>query len=269
MLDIPVCFSWRTAGNDEFCEPKALYPGTPSKCDCMNAKIPNIKVAALHPSAAPSSAPVAAPTDSPSSMPIEIEAEIVTDPFNPGEPRIGDKCLQDNAPELDLVCASEDVTIDTVTASAEAQCIAGQTIIVTLEGSITLANGVTDPFWYVASDGGDALGGSCVPGYLQDGTTYSFTNDASISYSGNSCGDVVVADGGSTTLTNVPLMVAKAIPCVDENADGKLDVSICMSWNDVSQVDCGVPGDATSCACATYDIPNISVTTSETIKACT
>ena len=169
-----------------------------------------------------------------------------------------DGCVQDNAPNLDLVCTSDDVSLNSISAAEDATCIAGQTTVVTLQGSITFANSVTDPFWYIATDAGDALVGSCTTSYLADGLTYDFTNDATVSFDDNVCGDVVVTDEGSTTLESVQLVKDQAIQCVD-SGDGKVEVSVCFSWNDGSPAACGVPGSNTACACATYEIPNLTV----------
>jgi len=172
---------------------------------------------------------------------------------------ITDGCLQDKAPDLDLVCTSDDVTLNSISASEAATCIAGQTVIVTLEGSITFANSVKDTFWYVATDAGDALEGICTTSYLTDGSAYDFTNDATVLFDDNVCGDVVVTDGGSTTLDSVQLVVDQAIQCVDDNGDGLVEVSVCFSWNDGSPGACGVPGSDTACACSTLQIPNLTV----------
>jgi len=54
-LDFGTCFSWRVAGNDDFCtlskdDPSTknnfadLYPATPSKCFCTRYNVPNIQV---------------------------------------------------------------------------------------------------------------------------------------------------------------------------------------------------------------------------------
>jgi len=257
-LDVPVCFSWKTQGNDSVCHPGHNYPGTPSKCDCMTAQIPNFTVTNTAPSESPSAAP---------SPGLHIDTVVAEEPV-PTEPVPTDSCMQDKSP-LDLVCVSEDITIESVTAVAPASCIPGQTMMVSLEGSVTLKSGVTDPYWYVATDGGDALNGKCSQDYLKEGGNYPMTNDGIINYDDNSCGDVVVLNGGSTTLTDVPLLVNKEIPCVDENGDGMVDVSICFSWNDGQVQECGLPGSESACGCATYDVPNLTVTTPDIVKACT
>ena len=179
-----------------------------------------------------------------------------------------DGCVQDNAPDLNLVCASDDVSLNSISAAEAATCIAGQTVIVTLEGSITFANSVKDTFWYVATDAGDALEGNCATSYLTDGSAYDFSNGATVLFDGNVCGDVVVTDGGSTTLDSVQLVVDQAIQCVDDSGDGSVEVSVCFSWNDGSPGACGVPGSDTACACATLEIPNLTVE-QPPITACT
>jgi hypothetical protein len=43
-LDFSICFSWRTDGTDDECDPMALYPGTVAKCDCLTIDVPQITV---------------------------------------------------------------------------------------------------------------------------------------------------------------------------------------------------------------------------------
>lgn len=43
-LDFGICFSWRQPGGDSFCDPNALFPGTPSKCFCSRYNVPQITV---------------------------------------------------------------------------------------------------------------------------------------------------------------------------------------------------------------------------------
>ena len=209
-----------------------------------------------------------------SKPPSSTEAPTGPDPTDPletqnGEPRMGDKCLLDNVPDLDLTCVADHITINSITASEPSSCIIGQTILVTLEASITFASdAVTDPFWYIATDGGDALEGDCVSSHFTSGTDYTFTGDTtSISYEDNSCGDLVMT-GGSTT-TTVKLLVAQEIPCIDANEDNSVDVSVCFAWNNGTPGTCGIPGSEESCACAAHDIPNLTVNMDEKkIKAC-
>jgi hypothetical protein len=47
LLDFGICFSWREPGEDDFCDPNALYPGTPSKCFCTRYPVPQIVVESI------------------------------------------------------------------------------------------------------------------------------------------------------------------------------------------------------------------------------
>jgi hypothetical protein len=122
--------------------------------------------------------------------------------------------------------------------------------------------------WWVATDGGDALTGTCLVDTLaEDGGNYVFTNNARASYDLDTCGDVVVAASrGGTTLTMSEIMAPRAIPCTDDDGDGYLDVAICFSWNQYSDGRCDgtapMVGDAnakSSCNCQNYNFPEIMV----------
>jgi hypothetical protein len=43
-MDFSICFSWREPGDDDRCDPKFLFPGTPSKCVCARYDIPQMAV---------------------------------------------------------------------------------------------------------------------------------------------------------------------------------------------------------------------------------
>jgi len=65
LLDTVVCFSWRVPGSDSACDPSALYPGTPSKCACVDPAIVSNVVVVEEPSSRPTTAPTLVPTNAP------------------------------------------------------------------------------------------------------------------------------------------------------------------------------------------------------------
>ena len=91
--------------------------------------------------------------------------------------------------------------------------------------------------------------------------------------SSNQCGDVVLMQDNKvgTATVWVPLLVDVDIPCVDDNLDGTLDLSMCLTWRtDEMDVACAIDGDLTTglypssgsaCHCETYEVPTIKVVT--------
>jgi hypothetical protein len=199
-----------------------------------------------------------------------------------GDNKVGEKpppvqCLQENE-ENELVCATKEVYLDTVVSDIMS-CVKGEQVLVNIDASIHFASGRYDIGWYVATDGGDSLNGTCVVNGLQEGTAYSVvagpgssTEVGYVSWSedangdNDSCGDVVIDQGQSGNI-DIPIIMNTPITCSDENDDGSLDFSICFTWrsqdNDghcnIDNASTVTPGDASSCFCTRYDVPTITV----------
>jgi uncharacterized repeat protein (TIGR01451 family) len=194
-----------------------------------------------------------------------------------------------------LSCTTKQVSLDSVAASAPAQCVVGKPIKLSLTGVMRLTGATKmDPHWFVARDGGDALTGKCAVGFFDKkyelATTVTESTTSKIekggcSWSGSTkttvalpvtdtdeCGDIVLGDTTGGVLT-YNVLVDTEVTCKDTNKDGKLEVSICFGWKDTStDTICKVtdkcnsglvpeiyPGAATTCFCASYDIPNVVV----------
>jgi hypothetical protein len=143
-------------------------------------------------------------------------------------------------------------------------------IKVTIEGVVHFNSDRFDPAFYVATDGGDALNGSCASkpfrqtdktDFLDQNTMLSWDNDAK---GGNDdCGDVLVS-GGKGGDVAVTLAMEQEILCVDENEDGTLDMSVCFSWKtNGSDSKCEpaavLPGGKSKCWCDTFEVANVVV----------
>ena len=92
----------------------------------------------------------------------------------------------------------------------------------------------------------------------------------------NQCGDVLLSSSVETATLWVPLLIDSEILCVDDTHDGKLDLSLCLTWRtDETDVACGVqgassglfPSSATGCHCETYEVPTITVLTVKDLPA--
>jgi hypothetical protein len=174
------------------------------------------------------------------------------------EPR---SCLEQVNPGA--ICVSNEVYLTDVVASPAQSCTMGEMVTVALTGTAQIASSRNDLAWWVATDGGDALTGSCIVETLaEDEGDYVFTNNARASYDLDSCGDVAVMYPTSTSLTT-EIMATRSIPCTDDDHDGHLDVAICFSWNQYTDGRCDgsmpMVGDATSCNCQNYNFPEIIV----------
>jgi hypothetical protein len=218
-LDVGVCFSWRTKGTDGFCMPKALYPGTTSKCYCQSSEVANMKVVVV-----PDEEPVGDTT-----YDFTFVAEEESYPYNTPTVRRGERdCLNDvnwDSFVSDIVCASTEVQIESVVAQPTMTCVAGDNITVSIKADVKFDGGRSTPGWFVGTDGGDALSGVCHSQSFTADTRYRFTNSAEISFASSStdCGNLIAL--GETTLKGADLMVNKEILCIDDDEDGHVDVS--------------------------------------------
>jgi uncharacterized repeat protein (TIGR01451 family) len=194
-----------------------------------------------------------------------------------------------------LSCIAKQVFMESVQASQPAQCVAGKPIKLTLTAVVRL-NGYDkyDPHWYVAKDGGDALGGSCALGFLdkkyalassvvtQAATTNyrtgmcnhatTTTTTTTTTADTDECGDVTLSDTTGGVLT-YNILVDTEVMCKDGDKNGKLDISVCYGWKEkATDTVCKVaekiaantlpevyPGSPTTCFCANYEIPNVVV----------
>jgi hypothetical protein len=179
-----------------------------------------------------------------------------------------------------VVCATKDVYLEAIKAKTPMSCSAGETITISFDGSIRMMKELKyDVGYYIATDGGDALSGTCAVNGLQQGAApYKVVDKAgssnvvgSVAWTtngadGDVCGDVFTT--AAVTASNIDLNVAMdlTVPCKDENEDGILDVAICFTWkcdatNGVCTIAKNIPGALTeSCYCTRYDIPGIDVT---------
>ena len=178
-------------------------------------------------------------------------------------------CIQDNFGNDMLVCAERKVFLESVHADAADSCLADgiATITISLEGSIEVASSVNDLGWYVATDGGDAMTGSCVINGLQEGNTYDFEAGSTVwtegGGDGDECGDVIV-DGGQGSSVMTPIVVDLTVVCADDNEDGTLDFALCFTWSGDSNGDCTITSNTPtessgSCYCTRYEVPNVDV----------
>lgn len=234
-------------------------------------------------------APIASPE--PSSAPTRITLS----PTRVGDVRSGDRCpfdpnaycnegcmedvfKKETGLTSSLVCRSKEVILDTVGSPVLKSCKLGETIVLDLVGTIMMETQRYDFGWYIATDGGDSLTGTCRIKSLESTSTYlvspptgavSWTQDAKLQ--NDMCGDVLGA--GELALEDTTLATNIELPCTDANSDGFLDFSICFTWrtgdtDDVCAPSVIHPGSTTGCDCATYDVQRVIVTTNTTHSTC-
>lgn len=224
-------------------------------------------------------------------------SEVAVAPVS-GDTRSGQKpqtnstdCLQDNwsaaGKDGDLVCATKDVFLEAISVKEPTSCTVDETITISIDGSIRMLKSQKfDVGLYIATDGGDALTGTCAVNGLQDGNTYNVVDSAGSSTTvgsvawttggadGDACGDVFTTADASNI--DLPVAVDLTVPCKDENEDGILDIAICFTWkcdatNGLCTISRNIPGALTeSCFCTRYDIPGVDVDTpvSDPIAPC-
>jgi len=200
-------------------------------------------------------------------------------------------CLQDfytaagNPGELE--CTSDDVTVMQLS-TMPATCIPGTMINVTVNAEIQVQGTKYDVGWYVAADDGDALTGSCAVSGLFKPNEYEVQSTSAsdagvVSYcdaeleNENQCGDVLLYGDIESATVWVPLLVETEIPCVDDNLDGTLDLTLCLTWRtDETDVACITDGEITAglypstptgCHCETFEVPTIKVPLVEDVVA--
>lgn len=189
-------------------------------------------------------------------------------PYSP--PTAPEGCIQDVFGSNDmLLCTTQTVVLESTVADVPDTCLSdgSATITISLEGSIQVTESVNDLGWYIATDGGDAMTGTCAVNGLQEGNTYEFEAGGSAVWTegggdGDECGDVIV-DGQGTSLVT-PIAVDLTVVCADDNEDGSLDFALCFTWSSSSDGDCTIASNAPteasgSCYCTRYEVPNVSV----------
>lgn len=182
-------------------------------------------------------------------------------------------CLQDAAP-FEVHCKADDVKISQLFAVQVFDGCAGPqdtaTVRLVFKTEVQAAERF-DLGYYLALDGGDALTGTCQRDYLPPPLYYAPTEAALLSgygpypnIDGDLCGDGrrgwpmhrVVTDAAHP-MGYVPVV----LPCVDNNHNGRLDVSYCATWKNADHEDsctgmdqAGVPQTASGCKCGVLDI---------------
>jgi hypothetical protein len=174
-----------------------------------------------------------------------------------------------------LVCRAKEVSLEYVKSPVMKSCKEGEMIVVDLDSRINMNSGRYDFGWYVATDGGDGLTGSCALKSLGQTDTYTATGgtvtfDQDSNGNADSCGDVVASTNASL---DIKLARQLELTCTDINKDGYLDFSICFTWRtDSTDNTCDpnalTPGSADKCDCMTYDVPEITVTKAGTHSTC-
>lgn len=203
--------------------------------------------------------------------------------------KIPESCMQTNWEDAgntqNLVCRAKEVFLNDVV-SPRLTCQEGAMIALNLTASIHFNSGRYDPGWYVATDGGDALVGTCAINGLVQGNDYKVTDgkggavvgkvawNSDFKGGNDKCGDVLMDGGGGADIA-VPFLTNVELKCVDDNNDGNMDISVCFSWRVAGQDDfCTLarddintkgkqadlyPGTPSKCFCARYDVPTITV----------
>lgn len=199
-------------------------------------------------------------------------------PYQPPGDATG--CMQDNydkkGKDEDLVCAAQDVYLENIETEIQT-CVLGQEITLDIDATIRLSSTRYDVGWYIATDGGDSLTGTCVVNGFQDPNEYKVTQGPSsntdVGYvsweediqTNDSCGDAFMGPD-TTGYINTPILVNTTIVCADENEDGNLDFSLCFTWRTAdTDEECTltdpasvVPGSSEACYCTRYDIPTVT-----------
>jgi len=182
----------------------------------------------------------------------------------PTEAQILNGCMEDVA-GFSLNCNANDIQIASVTnvVVVDDGCTApGDTV--TFDATVELlltANARFDVGIYLATDGGDALNGSCYIDVLPTSPNPPFVN-----LDGDVCGDI---DSSHNPIFDDVSGITVA--CVDTDNDGFLDLPNCLSWrqpgaNDpcTSPVD-AFPGSPSKCRCDTIDVTAIHVPPGEIV----
>ena len=187
----------------------------------------------------------------------------------------------------DLICAGREVFFEKGTSAEPIECTPGDKVKLTVTGAIRFSDDTPryDVAWYIATDNGDALTGTCALTPLAEGTDFSVVDEdnqivGSVAWAANNdgdgdqCGDVMINAGAQGARMATTLAMDLEVPCADENEDGDLDFAVCFTWrqdcnNDVCSFDAVIPGHATTgCYCTRVDITNTEVEPPNGIPPC-
>jgi hypothetical protein len=177
-----------------------------------------------------------------------------------------------------LVCRAKEVVLKSVSSPVARTCKKGEIVTVDLMATIQMESQRYDFGWYIATDGGDALSGTCALKSLEEPVEYNIlpAGSGAVTWMDDAatndvCGDILGIN--ELALDNAYLAKSLDIVCEDANNDGYLDFAICFTWRDAGSDDvCDpmamYPGSVTACDCATYDVAKITVTQNDTHSTC-
>jgi hypothetical protein len=176
-----------------------------------------------------------------------------------------------------LVCATKQAYLENLVSPVKQTCIKGERFNVTINADIIVEGSRFDLGWYVASDGGDAMNGTCHANGLVQNRTYKVLDPETKKSSGqvqwlrafggddDACGEVL-ATAEQTVVLPTNIVTEAEVLCMDDDDDDKsLDISICFTWRIPSKntgfcsIGFNTPGTDCSCYCSTYSVHNITV----------
>jgi len=190
----------------------------------------------------------------------------------------GGTCIDDVTGRINT-CTANDVRLGTFYNVEPVTCTPGSTVSLFLRAELLGgANERYDIGLFVASDGGDARSGTCYQDYLPpplaaagsyipgsplpgpDGGP--FLNAELAEDPTDACGDL--EKGVSTFYDLAAASGGIAVPCVDTDGDGLLDIGACVSWDNNKQTTCldlgdAVPSNKSKCRCELITVGNVNV----------
>lgn len=179
-----------------------------------------------------------------------------------------------------LSCRAKEVQLTSVKTNLTTTCKIGTKITVDLYATIEMVAARYDLGWYIATDGGDALTGTCAVNSLDSSNKYNITG-GNVTWTQDAngrtdvCGDLFtpLATPSPVKMDSVALGKQLELECEDVNADGYLDFSICFSWrtgatDSVCDPSGVYPGSPSACDCATYQIPTVTTISNTTHSTC-
>jgi hypothetical protein len=185
-----------------------------------------------------------------------------------------------------LVCTAKEVYLENIAVDFNSTCSAGDFVDVNINATVVFTTGRYDAGWYIATDGGNALRGSCAIKVLreEDGPlnlTASRNNSTTVvgnvswdkdaKGTNDACGDIFMTTGGGGVLDYTNIAEGLKLPCIDSDGDGVMDFGICFSWrqpgaDDTCDPNALYPGSPSKCFCTNYDIPQIKMRKAEKPK---
>lgn len=185
-----------------------------------------------------------------------------------------------------LTCRAKEVYLDNIRNKNRTRCVEGTKVKVEISADVVFNAARYDPAFFVATDGGDAMTGTCLLKGFEKGQRYSVVDkdsnttvvgsvvfDKDFRGGNDKCGDVMFNGGGGGKIRTG--IVNTEIQCVDRDNDGSLDFAICFSWR-VAGTDgaCTLtrddpltqgaladvfPGTPAKCFCFIYNVDDITV----------